>query len=190
MYFQGQELLLQDGHPSECTSISFQPDGSLLLSADSSGYVFIWDLRSGKRILVLEGHADKITSTCFHPNGFEVASASLDNMVRVWDLRRKGCKFHLPSHSQPITQVRYSRSGAMLLTTSFDGAMKVYATATENGNGHLAYYPKVACLRGHSAKVMAADFNPAEDAVASVGFDRTLKLWTTPEELLGKGGGS
>ena len=80
---RGTELMLQDGHPSECTSIAPHPDGSLLLSADSSGYVFLWDLRSGKRILVLEGHADKVTSSCFHPNGYDAATASLDNMIRM-----------------------------------------------------------------------------------------------------------
>ena len=173
----GKEVLLQDGHPSECTSVSFQSDGSLLVSADSSGYVFLWDLRSGKRILVLEGHAEKVTSTSFHPNGFEIASASLDNMVRVWDIRKMGCKYQLPSHSQPITQVRYSKSGAMLLTASFDSVMKVYSTLVQNGNINMACYPKLSTLRGHSGKVMAADISPAEDAVVSVGFDRTLKVW-------------
>jgi len=173
----GKELLLQDGHPSECTSIAFQPDGSLLLSGDSSGYVFLWDLRSGKRVLVLEGHADKVTSSSFHPNGFEVATSSLDNMVRIWDIRKKSCKYQIPAHSQPITHIRYSKSGAMLLSSSFDGTIKVYSAAMDSNDKFAPCYPKVASLKGHSGKVMAADFSPEEDAVASVGFDRTLKLW-------------
>lgn len=171
----GKELLLQDGHPSECTSIALHPDGSLLLSADSSGYVFLWDLRSGKRILVLEGHADKVTSSCFHPNGYEAATASLDNMVRLWDIRRQGCKYQLPAHSEAISDVRFSNSGAMLLSSSFDGNINVFSTAV---TPLVSYYPRLASLKGHSGKVMGADFSPDEKTVVSVGFDRTVKLWT------------
>ena len=171
----GKELLLQDGHPSECTSIAPHPDGSLLLSTDSSGYAFMWDLRSGKRILVLNGHADKITSSCWHPNGYEAATASLDNMVRLWDIRKQGCKYQLPAHSEAITDARFSSSGTMLLSSSFDGAINVFSTAVKP---LVSYYPRLACLKGHSGKVMGADFSPDETSVVSVGFDRTVKLWT------------
>jgi U4/U6 small nuclear ribonucleoprotein PRP4 len=171
----GKELLLQDGHPSECTSVAFHDDGSLLMSSDSSGFVFLWDLRSGKRILVLEGHADKVTASCFHPNGHEAATASIDNTIRIWDLRKRTCKYVNPAHSEAITDVRYSSSGSLLLSSSFDGAVNVFQTTIVP---HEAYYARLASLRGHSGKVMAADFAPDESMVASVGFDRTVKLWT------------
>ena len=83
-------------------------------------------------------------------------------MVRVWDMRKMGCKFQLPSHSQPISQVRYSKGGAMLLTASFDGVVKVYSTVVGSGDINMACYSKVTSLRGHSGKVMAADFSPGK----------------------------
>ncbi len=174
---RGTELMLQDGHPSECTSIAPHPDGSLLLSADSSGYVFLWDLRSGKRILVLEGHADKVTSSCFHPNGYDAATASLDNMIRFWDLRKQRCKYQLPAHSSAITDTRFSLSGALLLSSSFDGSINVY-NGMVGGTAQAPHYPRLASLKGHTGKVMGADFSPDEQSVVSVGFDRTIKLWT------------
>ena len=67
----------------------------------------------------------------------------------------------------------------MLLTASFDGVVKVYSTVVGSGDINMACYSKVTSLRGHSGKVMAADFSPREDAVISVGFDRTIKLWAS-----------
>jgi WD40 repeat protein len=46
----GKELLLQDGHVQDCTAITFQHDGSLVLSADAAGVALLWDLRSGQEI--------------------------------------------------------------------------------------------------------------------------------------------
>ena len=38
----------QDGHSKECSVISFQCDGSLVLTADWAGVALVWDLRSGQ----------------------------------------------------------------------------------------------------------------------------------------------
>ena len=89
-------------------------------------------------------------------------------MVNISDLRKKGCAYHLPAHCEPITSVFYNTTGDMLGTSSFDGTVKLWET-----HG----FKLLNQLLGHTGKVMGAHFKPDSMAVASVGFDRTLKLY-------------
>jgi len=70
------ELQLQDGHTKDCTALSFQPDGSLLMTCDATGVVLLWDLRSGQQVHAFRGHMEKVTSCTFNANGF-VAGTSV-----------------------------------------------------------------------------------------------------------------
>jgi U4/U6 small nuclear ribonucleoprotein PRP4 len=173
----GQELLLQDGHTKECTSICFHPDGSLVFTTDAGGVGLLWDLRSGQMIQGFAGHIKKINHSCFHPTlGFQVATSSVDNTVKIWDLRKKKCFYTLPAHSNVISDVRYSPiSGELLLTASFDGTLKVWNTRD---------YNIVRTLTGHSGKVMGCDISPKDEKhILSVGYDRTIKLWAHKGEF-------
>lgn len=164
----GSEVLLQDGHIKECSSISFQCDGSLVLTTDWAGVALLWDLRSGQCIHVFQGHVQKIVSSCFSPNGFQVATGSIDHMVRIWDLRKKKCWYTLPAHSNVISDLKFSKSGELLLTSSFDGTTKLWNSRD---------FDLIRTLSGHNGKVMGCDISPNELEVATAGFDRTLKIW-------------
>jgi U4/U6 small nuclear ribonucleoprotein PRP4 len=168
------EILLQDGHVTDCTTICFHHDGSLLLTADAAGVALLWDLRSGQQIHVFQGHIKKITSASFNSNGFQVATGSIDNTIRIWDLRKKKCSYLLPSNSNLISDIHYSKSGETLLSSSFDATMKIYGTRD---------YQLLRTLSGHLGKVMSCDFSPDEKHVISGGYDKTLKLWANKDEF-------
>ncbi len=164
----GAELLLQDGHIKECSAISFQCDGSLVLTCDWAGVALLWDIRSGQCIHVFQGHVQKIVCASFSPNGFQVATGSTDHVVRIFDLRKKKCWYTLPAHSNVISDLAYSKSGEMLVTSSFDGTAKLWNARD---------LEIIRTLSGHTGKVMSCDMSPTENEVATGGFDRTLKLW-------------
>lgn len=71
-----QELLLQDGHIKECTTLAFQSDGSLCLTGDAAGVLLLWDLRSGKSIHVCQGHVKKIRYVRYYMNDVPAFIAS------------------------------------------------------------------------------------------------------------------
>eukprot|EP00974_Lingulodinium_polyedra_P109341 10578983-Lingulodinium_polyedra.AAC.1 len=54
------------------------------------------------------------------------------------------------------------------MSCSFDGKVKVWSTRD---------YSCLQTLTGHEGKVMGGDVSHSERHVASVGFDRTLKIW-------------
>jgi WD40 repeat protein len=68
----------------------------------------------------------------------------------------------------PLTLPPFPLPPSQLLTASFDGTIKIWAARDHR---------LLRSLVGHSGKVMAADFSPGEQRVASAGFDRTVKLW-------------
>ena len=165
----GIELLLQDGHYKECSSLAFHKDGGLVLSTDWAGVALLWDLRSGQVVQTFQGHIKKITCSSFSPNGYQAATGSADNMVRIWDLRKKKCGYCLPAHTSVISDVRYSHSGELLLSSSFDGTLKAWGARD---------FQLLRSLSGHTGKIMGADVATNERQYVSAGFDRTVKLWT------------
>lgn len=194
------ELLLQDGHNRELTALAFHPDGSLVSTADVSGNVLLWDLRSGQMIQLFQGHIKKVTGLDFHPlNGFQLASGSVDNMVRIWDLRKRKGSQCLPAHSHCISDLHYSLSGELLVTSSLDGSVKVWRTrdhlllktlsaAPATTPGALPHYipgasviPGTgthATLHNHGSKVMSCDISPVDERhIVSVSYDRSIRMW-------------
>jgi U4/U6 small nuclear ribonucleoprotein PRP4 len=166
----GTELQLQDGHIRECSTISFQCDGSLVLTGDWAGVALLWDLRSGQCIQTFQGHVQKIVCSSFSPTGFQVATGSTDNNVRVWDLRKKKCFYTLPAHSNVISDLKYSSSSELLATSSFDGTVKLWNARD---------FELLHSLSGHTGRVMACDISPDELDVVTAGFDRTVKIWSS-----------
>ena len=172
----GSCLLEQEGHSRAVYSLAFQKDGALAVSGGLDSYGRIWDLRTGRCIMLLEGHVKSILSTDFSDCGYLIATGSADNTARVFDIRKKGTLAILPGHTSLISQVKFEpNQGRYLLTSGYDDTSRLWCGKK---------FKLVKTLAGHEGKVMGSDIAPGNDAiiVASVGYDRTLKLWQ-PDEL-------
>ncbi|EPT30482.1 WD domain, G-beta repeat-containing protein [Toxoplasma gondii ME49] len=194
-----QELLLQEGHAAAVYGVSIHPDGSLIATTDLSGVVRVWDLRTGRTVMPLVGHVKQVVSAAFHPIlGNLVATASDDHSVKIWDLRKglskqsqsslagsnhgphPGSSSHsnkpssnvvttVLAHNKLVTEVLFEPVyGRCMYTSSFDGLVKVWSVND------------FACLKtlaAHEGRVMSMDVMKGGETLASVGFDRTWKLW-------------
>ncbi|PFH36481.1 WD domain, G-beta repeat-containing protein [Besnoitia besnoiti] len=191
-----KEVLLQEGHAAAVYGVSIHPDGSLIVTTDLSGIVRVWDLRTGRTVMPLVGHVKQAVSASFHPIlGNLVATASDDHSVKIWDLRKKGAHSvaaassggvappassgsNKPNsnvvttvlvHNKLVTEVLFEPLlGRCMYTSSFDGLMKVWGVND------------FACLKtlaAHEGRVMSMDVMKGGETLASVGFDRTWKLW-------------
>ena len=126
-----EEVLLQEGHTSGVTTLSFQNDGALVATGDLGGIGLVWDLRSGKNIRHLLGHAKQIMKIKFAKNCYEVISVSEDNSIRVWDLRKDKTLFTIPAHKDAICDIQLDKSSGdydnrFALTASFDSTIKMW----------------------------------------------------------------
>jgi len=172
----GECILEQEGHSRAVYALGFNVDGSLAVSGSLDGYARVWDLRSGRSITVLKGHAKAVLAVDFSPNGYMIATGSEDHTSRVYDLRKIDTVAVLPGHQSLISQVRFSPDGGYLLTTGYDNVGKIWCGKK---------FSLTKTLVGHEGKIMGSDLSRVgQHKIATVGYDRTLKVWEPDTTLL------
>jgi WD40 repeat protein len=86
----GKKVL--SGQTACSQTITFSPDGSLLVIAGSYSQFFVIDTVTGKVVwnLTLVGHGDTVVNhVAFTADGRFLVSGSMNGMLRVWDVRTK-----------------------------------------------------------------------------------------------------
>lgn len=64
--------------------MSFNPQGTRIVTASSDCSSRLWDVESGELLQVLEGHTDEIFSCAFNYEGDSIITGSKDNTCRIW----------------------------------------------------------------------------------------------------------
>ena len=67
-------------------SLTFRPDGSMLVTGHSGGRVLLWDVTTGEHLKTFTGHTAKISSLCFSPDGCTLATGCEGGTVLLWDV--------------------------------------------------------------------------------------------------------
>ncbi|XP_078442813.1 WD-40 repeat family protein / small nuclear ribonucleoprotein Prp4p-like protein [Wolffia australiana] len=166
----GVELLYQEGHSRRLYSICFHPDGSLAATCGLDALARVWDLRTGRSIMALQGHVKEVLGICFSPNGYHLATAGEDNTCRIWDLRKKRCIYIIPAHASLISQVKFEpQEGYFLATAAYDTKAMVWSAKD---------FKPVKTLIGHEGRVTDLDITSDGQTIATVGHDKTIKIWT------------
>lgn len=75
------------GHSGPVNGIAFSPDSTLLVTADQSGAVRVWDYLSQQQVGELVGHNGPAFVMRFNTAGTLLASGGLDGTTRVWAVR-------------------------------------------------------------------------------------------------------
>ncbi|KFD55896.1 hypothetical protein M513_03335, partial [Trichuris suis] len=171
---QQEEVLHQEGHSKAVYDISFQCDGSVVLTGGLDCYGRVWDLRTGRCIMFLEGHQKPILTVEFTPSGYQMVSGSADNACKMWDLRMRRCVYTLPAHQSLVSKICFdTKNGDFMVTGSYDSTLRIW---TNPG------WQPLKTLPGHESKVMCVAISPNSCWLASTSFDRTVKLWA-PEHV-------
>ena len=113
-----------EGRISFVRTVSFSPDGSLMLSPLEAS-VKIWNARNGSLISSLEGHANTVHTACFSPCGEYVASASYDGAVRLWKARSGSCEMIFTRDKSPVGRVAFSPDDNTLVSGVEDGTVLI-----------------------------------------------------------------
>ena len=64
--------------------ITFNPQGTLVMTASADKTARLWDPETGECRQILEGHTDEIFSCAFNYEGNTIITGSKDNTCRVW----------------------------------------------------------------------------------------------------------
>ncbi len=88
---------------------AFSPDGKLVLSAENTKTVRLWDVKTGRCLRVFKGHTDSpVWSVVWSANQRRALSSAKDMTVRLWNVETGQCLRVFEAHSGPVKCVGWS----------------------------------------------------------------------------------
>lgn len=153
--------------PNDITSVSYSPDGKLIVTAHVDGLAHVWDVEKGQELFSLVGHTDFINKAVFSPDGKLIATASDDETAIIWDAETGEAVFTLAGHSNFVFRVIFGPDGKNLATGDFDGTVKIWEVATGE---------EISTLSDYTSPILSIEFNPNGTHLAA-SSTRKLIVW-------------
>ncbi|KAM6300488.1 WD repeat-containing protein 88 [Aegotheles albertisi] len=172
----GHELLAEiqfkilRGHSDTVSSCHFCFEDTKILSCSYDRTVKLWDVEKGFPIQVFEEeHTAPISECNLTPDDRRVVTSSYDHTVKAWDMET-GKILWTVEHEGIVTSCNVSRDGRYVVSGS-DEENAIYVSDAISAT-------VVAHIQGHhKSTITRCCFDPDYQRVASVSFDKTIKLW-------------
>jgi WD40 repeat protein len=161
-------VLRLDDHRSSVTSVTFSPDGKLIVAGSYNWAIMVWDAEMGDIISgPLDGHTGSVTSVAFLPDCKQIISGSLDQTMRVWDMQT-GISMIGPlvGHTNGILCIACSPDGRYIASGSTDKTVQLWDTKT----GIF-----ISELEGHKTDIISVTFSGQK--IISASKDWTVRIW-------------
>ena len=113
------------GHIGRIYSVTFSPDGNLLVSTGEDNTVKMWSL-DGTQLKTLRQHTDHVYDAAFSPDGKILATASKDQTINLWDVDSGSLLQTLTGHTRQVYAVSFSPNGQWLASTGRDGTIRLW----------------------------------------------------------------
>jgi len=156
------------GHSAMIRTMSFSPNGQLLVTASDDGTARIWSTRTGQTRWILR-HAKPVWRAAFSPDGRLVVTGSADSTARLWRVTDGSLVAILKGHSSTVSRAAFSPDGKLLVTGGFDKQARVW----EVPSGKF-----LRLLQGHKGGLTAVAFSPTGGTIVTASWDATARLWS------------
>ncbi|XP_063233160.1 periodic tryptophan protein 2 homolog [Bacillus rossius redtenbacheri] len=170
-------VLKQQGHFDNITGLAYSPDGQHIATGGEDGKVKVWNTSTGFCFVTFDKHTSGVSAVQFSRNCKFVISASLDGTVRAFDMTRYR-NFRTFTSLRPVqfACVALDSTGEFVAAGGQD-VFEIYLWSMK-----INRLLEVLC--GHEGPVAGVAFSPApaSTALASVSWDKTLKLWNAVEK--------
>ncbi|XP_033339353.1 periodic tryptophan protein 2 homolog [Megalopta genalis] len=166
----------QQGHSNNMNFLAYSPDGQYIVTGGDDGKVKLWNTLNGFCSVTFHEHTSSVTNVLFSHNRRFIVSASLDGTVRAYDLARYR-NFRTLTSPRPVqfSCVALDSSDQFIAAGGQD-FFEIYLWSVKLGT-------LLEIMSGHEGPVVSLAFNPnpASTEMASVSWDKTLKIWNAIE---------
>ncbi len=143
------------------------PDLKKVIMGGPGRNIKIWDTVAGEQITSIKKHPDWMLTGAFSPDGVIFATGGRSGALYVWEAATGYEFFTLKGHTKAVTDVAWRSDGNLLASCSEDGQVMLWEM---NGGKQIKKWT------AHSGGALAVTFAP-NGTIATVGRDKTLKLW-------------
>ncbi len=163
-------------HQYKVWSVSFNHDGSKLVSASEDKTVRVWDSVKGNLIYENLGHHNIVTAVAFNNDGTHIFSGSWDNTVRVWEASKLKQVIVLDN----VDGIYGGVQSVAICSTGPNCSPKI-AVASFDRNVHIFSAPFNNCLKKleHESAVYSVAFNHDGTKIVSGTHKNHVYLWDT-----------
>jgi WD40 repeat protein len=112
----GETIGQLEGHSDDVTAVTFNHDGSRLLSSDADGLVFLWDMAERKVIRRFSGHEGGVKTVSFSPDEKYALSGSNDQTLILWDIESGAALRRLRGHRGTVESAQFFADGRRVLS--------------------------------------------------------------------------
>ncbi|KAL2102294.1 hypothetical protein ACEWY4_001462 [Coilia grayii] len=160
----------QQGHFNNMAALAYSPDGQYIATGGDDGKVKVWNTNSGLCFVTFTEHTSSVTNVTFTSSGFVVVSASLDGTVRAFDLHRyRNFRTFTSPRPAQFSSLAVDSSGDLVCAGAQD-SFEIFLWSMQTGR-------LLEVLSGHEGPVSCLSFCPTRAVLASVSWDRTVRLW-------------
>ncbi|KAJ3475494.1 hypothetical protein NLI96_g11802 [Meripilus lineatus] len=122
-----KETAVLEGNKSVISALAFSPDGSLLVSGETSGRVLLFDVKERKLITSRWSfHTARILSLAWTEDGQHCASGSLDTHVYIWSVKKPMKNISIKNAGTGGVSAVFWLSPMKLGSTGADGCVRVW----------------------------------------------------------------
>lgn len=169
-------IMKQQGHFNTMTCFAYSSDGQYIVTGGEDGKVKLWNTSTGFCFVTFHEHNSSISGVQFSRNRKFIVSASLDGTVRAYDMTRyRNFRTFASPRPAQFACVAMDSTGEFVAAGGHD-VFEIYLWSIKIGR-------LLEVLTGHEGPVVSVAFSPspASTALASVSWDKTLKLWNAVE---------
>src|SRR5262249_2763236 len=178
----GKQLYEIAAHTGAVSGLSFNGNGTVLVSVGADSLLRYWNAADGKTLGSFAAHAGEITGVAQAPNATSVYTSGKDGTVRFWG-QQTATRGLTAALKDAVTSLSLSPDGAQIVVGA-DKVVRVCALASGATTRELS---------GATGAVTATAHNAQNTLVAAGTADRRVLVWQTKDNQLvgnfGHGGG-
>ncbi|KAF9069452.1 hypothetical protein BDP27DRAFT_1420914 [Rhodocollybia butyracea] len=157
-------------HTSVVRSLSFSPNGQLIVSGGGDCIVHVSESYTGHVQKSLHGHQEDVVSVSFHPDGQRIVSGSRDSSIQVWDISQADEHDKLPGHQHWVNIVVFSPDGQRIFSGGYEGCMFIWDAVRGRQQNQLV-------TGNDQDKIVHAAFSPDGKKIAILSRHICIYIW-------------